>query len=135
MTDRLHELLKNRAQFVKEMERQPITTVRTLDGSEVKVRPIDPITDRMDWDNEREIARVRYEIHKVDELLHPTKGRPREPIYESALRDLGANPSLTIADLARTYLPAYFPDRKDSAIEVMRQGLRRARRKKIENIP
>jgi hypothetical protein len=135
LREQLESRIKERTHFLHLIENASTEVIQRPDGSRIKVRSIDPMTDRMDWDNERGIARVGYEIQRIDELLSPTRGRPPEPIYECALQDQQLDRNLTVADLARKYLPGYFPDRKDSAIEMIRQGLRRAKRKKIKNIP
>jgi len=100
------------------------------------------VMDRADWDNEREITRLQYEIRKIDELLHPPTGRPRGSEYERAFREKQGNPTLTNRDLARKYFPICFTDKKDSekseaektreecAVEMMRQGLRRLHKSK-----
>jgi hypothetical protein len=135
LSEQLESRIKERTRLLHLTNNAPTEVIQRPDGSRIKVRSIDPMTDRIDWDNERELARLGYEIQRIDELLSPTRGRPPEPIYEYALQDQQLDPNLTITDLARKYLPCYFPDREDSAIEMMRQGLRRAKRKKLKNIP
>jgi hypothetical protein len=130
LSEHHNQLVEQRSRFVSAIEGRPIEMIRTPDGSEIKVRCSDPMIDRMDWDNEREIAYLKYKIRKIEELLNPARGRPRESIYELAFRDQHFDPSLTVAHLAEKYLPIYFPERKDSAIGMMRQGLRRVRRRK-----
>jgi hypothetical protein len=127
---RLIQLMEHRSRLVNVITSEPVTGIITPDGSVIKARLIDPIVDRMDRDNEREIGRVQYEISKLDQLLSPPRGRAREPIYEAAFQDKNANPSLTVLELAQKYLQEYFPNRKESAVEMMRQGMRRASKRK-----
>ena len=80
-------------------------------------------------DLNREIGRLRYELGKVQFLLSPPKGRPRERIYEQALREKLNDSELTTRQLAERCFPYYFPERADAAIRMMDQGLRRAARR------
>jgi hypothetical protein len=80
-------------------------------------------------DLNRQIGWLRYELGKVQFLLSPPKGRPRERIYDRALSEKSNNPELTTRQLAERYFPKYFPERADAAIRMMDQGLRRATRR------
>ncbi len=80
-------------------------------------------------DLNREIGRLQYELRKIEFLLSPREGAPiPEEIYQQAGRDKLDNPELTTRQLAERYFPHYFPDRANSAIRMMDQGLRRVAR-------
>ena len=130
LVQRLEDLYKNRERFRRQIEKAPVYTMTRPDGLQVKVRDLDYVTDRLNEDNERAIDQAQYELSKIEFLLTPPSGRPREPIYDQALRDRENDPSLSIPRLAQKYFPHYFPDRAESARRMMDQGLRRAARKK-----
>ena len=109
LVQHLDQLLASRTRLVDVIKNQPIEIIRAPDGLKIKVRSCDPMVDQMDWDNEREIARVTYEICKIDELLNPVKGRPRDSMYESAFQDQQVDPNITVAELAQKYFPCTFP--------------------------
>jgi hypothetical protein len=93
------------------------------------LRMSDPAVCRMLEDTERQISLCTLEIREAEVLLSPPRGRPPEAIYRQALRDLEAQPNLTTRQLAVKYLPHYFPDRAEWALNMMKEGLRRARRR------
>jgi hypothetical protein len=83
-------------------------------------------------DLSREIGRLQRDLSKMEFLLTPPKGRPREGIYDQALIEKLAEPKLSIRHLAVRYFPRYFPERADAAIRMMAQGLRRASRRALK---
>jgi hypothetical protein len=113
----------------------PIKEHQISSGKIVKVRVIeDPILDRMNDDLCREMNWLSYEVEKIDRLLNPPTSRPRETIYDQALLDLQSDLALTIPVLAEKYYPNYFPNRAGVAIEMMRQGIGRARRRNPKHL-
>jgi hypothetical protein len=70
--------LKEQDSLIRErIENQPIEEIRRPDGLLLKVRAVDPMTDRLYDDIGREINRCKYELSKVNFLLFPPRGRPR----------------------------------------------------------
>ena len=102
-----------------------------LQGNSATWRVVmDPMLDRMDEDCAREINRLERETAAIDMLLNPPIGRPRERIYYKALLEKEEDPSLTIRNLAEKYLPLYFPEHAEEAIDAMRHGIASARKRK-----
>jgi len=134
---KLEQLRQYRGQLTKEandllatIQTWPVETIEAY-GQKIPCRTIlNEQVHRTHSDLLREKGRIEHEIRQVESLLYPTKGRPADPIYEQALRDLNANPQLTIRQLAEKHFPSHFPDRQEYAIAQMEQGLRRVRRRK-----
>lgn len=100
-------------------------------GQKLEVRRVvSEQVDRAYNDSLRELGRVWHEIRETESLLHPSRGREKELIYQQAWQDRAANPRLSVRLLAERYFPHYFPNRAESAIRMMDQGLRRLTRKK-----
>jgi hypothetical protein len=126
----LDEMAEQAQEYQARRETWPIKDHQLSSGRKVKVRVIEnPVIDRMDDDLCAEMNRLRYEIEKIDRLLNPPTGRPREEVYDQALQDLLSDPTLAIPELAKRYYPNFFPDRAGAAIQMMRQGVGRARRR------
>jgi hypothetical protein len=87
-------------------------------------------------DLNREIGRLQRDLTRIEFLLSPPKGRPREGIYDQALSEKLDEPKLSNRQLAELHFSLYFPERADVAIRMMDQGLRRAtRRAKSRELP
>ena len=129
LKDDFGELAKQTEEMDKEIQAWPVKVI-VVHGRKLKARSIvSEEVYRAHHDSLRELGRIAYEIREIESLLHPSRGREQETIYQKAQRDRVANPRLTVRQLAEKYIPHYFPNRADSAIRMMDEGLRRARKR------
>jgi hypothetical protein len=107
---------------------KPIIAI-LINGKPTRVLLSDPVAYRKYEDSQRQIGQLQYDLSKIEFLLSPPKGRPREGIYDQALNEKLDVPELSTRQLAERHFPLYFPERADDAIRMMDQGLRRATRR------
>jgi len=77
LIQRINALKEQDSAIRKRIESQPIEEIRRPDGLLLKVRAVDPMTDRLYDDIGREINGCEYELNKLNSLLFPPMGRPR----------------------------------------------------------
>lgn len=131
LKDHLKQLEEQDERLTAEIEKAPMSDITYADGRHIVVRMSDPELVRMSEDTGGgEICRCKQELTEAEFMLSPPKGHPPDRIYRLALRDRESQPTLTVTQLAQKYLPHYFPGRSNSAVRMMDEGLRRARKRK-----
>ena len=134
-SSRIRRHLEARAAFLRgKIEEQ--AKVREPFLQKYRSDPYDLMAERMAEDIQRTIDRMQLDLRETEYLLHPPKGRMKDRIYDLALRELESNPDLPLRTLAKKYFPNYFPDRADSAVAMLWQGMnrrRKARKKPIKS--